>query len=56
MKHCNFFQAGQKQSCLKVGNCFLTISHPKALALSIPNSTTETRVFDEVNSKERERK
>lgn len=35
---------------------FLTISHTKALMLSIPKSTIETRVFDEVNNKERERK
>lgn len=38
------------------GKMFLTISHPTAVMFSIPSSATETRVFEEVNSKDRERK
>lgn len=38
------------------GKLLLTISHPKAVMFSIPSSATETRVFEEVNSKDRERK
>lgn len=33
---------------------FFTISHPNTLMLSIPSPATETRVFGEVNSKEKE--